>query len=85
MDSKVCEYPLCNNKHDGSYGSGKFCSEKCSRAFASFNKRDDINKRVSEKLKGKKVGGSFKEGFDKNRIVITSEISKKINQKRKTK
>ena len=23
MDSKICEYPLCNNKHDGSYGSGK--------------------------------------------------------------
>ena len=24
-----CENPDCNNEHDGSYGSGKFCSKKC--------------------------------------------------------
>ena len=24
-----CENPDCNNEHDGSYGSGKFCCKKC--------------------------------------------------------
>ena len=83
MSSKKCENPSCNKEHDGSYGSGRFCCEKCSRSFSSFNNRDDINKRVSDKLKGRKVGGCFKEGFDKNRFLMTSEIAKKINQKRK--
>lgn len=25
----------CNEEHDGSYGSGKFCSQKCARSFAT--------------------------------------------------
>ena len=28
-----CENPGCTNEHDGSYGSGKFCSEHCRRSF----------------------------------------------------
>lgn len=30
-----CE--LCNKEHDGKYGSGKFCQEKCSRAHSTRN------------------------------------------------
>jgi hypothetical protein len=26
-----CENPDCGNEHDGSYGSGRFCCEKCRR------------------------------------------------------
>lgn len=30
-----CEY--CNNEHDGSYGTGRFCNEKCARGFSTKN------------------------------------------------
>ena len=47
---KKCEY--CNKTHIGKYGSGRFCSEKCSRGFSTKNKRSEINIKVSKKLKG---------------------------------
>ena len=28
-----CENPGCPNEHDGSYGSGRFCSEHCRRSY----------------------------------------------------
>lgn len=31
-----CENPDCNNEHDGSYGSGRFCCEKCRRHATSL-------------------------------------------------
>jgi len=40
----------CNNDHDGSYGSGRFCSSKCARGFSTKEKRKEINKKVSKKL-----------------------------------
>lgn len=45
-----CE--ACQTEHDGTYGSGRFCSCKCARGFSTRAKRDDINRRVSLKLKG---------------------------------
>lgn len=48
-----CEY--CNNEHDGSYGTGRFCNEKCARGFSTKIKRKEINKKVSNKLKNKIV------------------------------
>jgi very-short-patch-repair endonuclease len=47
----------CGNSHDGSYGSGRFCSVKCSRSFSTKNKRKEINKKVSLKLNGSDRGG----------------------------
>jgi very-short-patch-repair endonuclease len=47
---KKCEN--CNKTHTGKYGSGRFCSEKCSRGFSTKNKREEINIKVSKKLKG---------------------------------
>lgn len=29
----VCENPKCQKEHDGSYGSGRFCSEHCRRIY----------------------------------------------------
>lgn len=46
----ICEN--CGNEHDGEYGSGRFCSTKCSRGFSTKAKRKEINKKVSIKLKG---------------------------------
>ena len=41
-----CEY--CKKDHDSSYGSGRFCTVKCARGFATKSKRKEINKKVSE-------------------------------------
>lgn len=40
----------CLVVHDGSYGSGRFCSSKCARGFSTKNKREEINGKVSKKL-----------------------------------
>ena len=29
----ICENPDCNKEHDGSYGSGKFCSKECKNHY----------------------------------------------------
>lgn len=44
----ICEN--CINYHDGSYGSGRFCSNKCARSFSTKDKRKEINIKVSKKL-----------------------------------
>lgn len=41
----------CGHEHDGSYGSGRFCSSKCARGFSTKKKRKEINQKVSQKLK----------------------------------
>ena len=48
MDHK-CE--SCGIEHNGSYASGRFCSSKCSRSFSTKGKRQDINIKLSKKLK----------------------------------
>jgi len=45
----ICE--SCGESHLGTYGSGRFCSSKCSRSFSTKNKRLEINKKVSDKMK----------------------------------
>lgn len=45
----------CGCEHNGSYGSGRFCSIKCARSFSTKNKRKEINKKVSNSLKGFKT------------------------------
>lgn len=47
---KTCEN--CSSLNIGNYGSGRFCSSECARAFSTKNKRTDINKKISDKLKG---------------------------------
>jgi rubredoxin len=44
----ICEN--CEKDHDGSYGSGRFCSSKCARGFSTKAKRKEINDKVSLKL-----------------------------------
>ena len=50
-ESSKCEY--CNKSHDGSYGSGRFCSAKCARGFSTSVKRKEINQKVSRVLTGR--------------------------------
>ena len=49
----VCEN--CGSEHNGSYGSGRFCCEKCARGFSTKEKREEINEKVSKKLSGKDI------------------------------
>ena len=47
----ICEN--CEKEHDGSYGSGRFCSSKCARGFSTKFNREETNKKVSKTLKDK--------------------------------
>lgn len=42
----------CNIQHDGSFGSGRFCSNKCARAFSS-KKTQNIKNKISISIKNK--------------------------------
>jgi len=70
---KKCEN--CRNEHDGSYGSGRFCSSKCARGFSTKLKRNEINEKVSKKLKGK---------CGKKRHLTDDELKTIKNKLRKT-
>jgi hypothetical protein len=61
----------CNNIHNKLYGSGRFCSEKCSRSFSTKNKRSEINEKVSEKLK--------RENYKKCLFCASQTINRKSN------
>ncbi len=52
----------CGKEHNGEYGSGRFCSDKCARSFSTKSKRKEINKKVSQSLKGYRTipGGKIK-------------------------
>lgn len=47
---KTCEN--CGTEHNGTYGSGRFCSSKCARGFSTKAKRQEINEKVSNTLTG---------------------------------
>lgn len=44
----VCEN--CGNEHDGSYGSGRFCSKMCSNEYIASTKRNANNPKVKAHL-----------------------------------
>ena len=41
--SKLCEH--CDNYHDGDYGSGRFCSENCSKTYSTLHNKNHKNER----------------------------------------
>lgn len=62
----------CSEEHDGSYGSGRFCGVKCAKSFSTYNKRDAINQKVSNRLKGGVCHGKgFAKGFDERRRIFS--------------
>jgi len=63
-----CEY--CASHHESKYGSGRFCNQKCARAFSSKAKREEINKKVSETLKGRPSKGKGKPGKKHSEATI---------------
>ena len=49
----ICE--KCGKEHDGTYGSGRFCSQSCSRSFSSMQNREETNRKVSLKLTRREI------------------------------
>jgi len=47
----TCE--KCGAEHDGKYGSGRFCSPRCSRSFSTSKSREEINEKVSKAFAAK--------------------------------
>ena len=67
----------CNRIHEGIYGSGRFCTNKCARSFSTKNKRKEINEKVSNKLKGTvspQKGVQLVERFENNCIICSKKI-----------
>jgi len=74
---KNCEN--CGNKNSGLYGSGRFCSSKCSRSFSTKSKRYEINKKVSKSLKNKGNGDILNEcSYCKKEFKISWSKRKQI-------
>src|SRR3990167_9897831 len=46
----------CSVEHEGSYGSGRFCSSRCARGFSTKTDRREISAKVSKKLYGRHTG-----------------------------
>jgi len=78
----ICEN--CNNEHDGSYGSGRFCSSKCARSFSSKAKRDETNKKVSKIMKSKMSNGEKIGCIQKNTDNVINAFCDICGKKYKT-
>jgi len=45
---KICEY--CNEKHDGSYGSGRFCNSFCARGFSTNKNKEEWKNKIKNSI-----------------------------------
>jgi hypothetical protein len=83
MEDSSCE--TCLAIHLGTYGSGRFCSSKCARGFSTKAKRKEINKTVSEKLRGTKQPPGKERSKLQQEVtrVLTSDIRQKALEYRK--
>ena len=54
---KKCE--ICNNKHDGSYGSGRFCSKQCAIEYTVQQNRNAKNPKIKAHLDALRLKGKI--------------------------
>ena len=59
--SSTCEN--CGCSHDGTYGSGRFCSASCARSWSSMQHRAETNKKVSQTLLRRRLANKCKTDF----------------------
>lgn len=79
MNKNKCENPKCHVLHDGSYGSGRFCSDRCAKGFSTSKARTAINEKVSNSLFGKRYAVHHKNIDEINSILqISSRTVAKI-------
>lgn len=75
----ICE--TCGKEHDGSYGSGRFCSCTCAKIFSSRTNREETNKKVSQTLLKRRSLGIFKTDFT---VRYCNDCSKQLSFKNKS-
>lgn len=69
----ICE--KCGKEHNGNYGSGRFCSLKCSKSFSTSLNRQEISAKLSGKVK---TGGkNFSSEADNRRRKYSKEDREK--------
>lgn len=66
------------SEHDGSYGSGRFCGEKCARGFATRNMGNESNARRLEGLQ--KGNQAMQDAWAKWREEMSSHSNKESNR-----
>jgi len=64
----------CGKECFESYGSNRFCSKECARGFSTKAKRKEINRKVSEKLKGVYNGVKTEPKKEKIKICPVCQI-----------
>lgn len=74
---KNCE--SCDKEHDGTYGSGRFCSQPCSKSFSTREKRAEINQKISATFKATKP----RQYLDKICPTCSKEFKTTISKKNK--
>ena len=82
----------CNLQHDGKYGSGRFCSNKCARSFSSGDakKKEERNKKISQSLLGHSVSEETKKKISQKAKILAghgkqAEALKKYHDERRKK
>lgn len=67
----------CLKDHNGEYGSGRFCEEKCSRSFSSKINKEEKNKKISAALKNKKLSDEQRERLLTNQVLGSKKFQEK--------
>ena len=75
----ICEN--CKKEHNGSYGSGRFCSCKCARCFSTKTKREEINQKISQTLLKRRELGICKTDFS---VRYCKDCGKQLSIKNKS-
>lgn len=78
-----CEH--CDSKHQGEYGSGRFCSSKCARSYSTSLNRDVINEKTRTTILINHYGGANLEEalFNKRTYELKRADIRKANRVRK--
>lgn len=77
----ICEN--CGKEHDGKYGSGRFCSEKCARSFSANSNKVEANQKRKITLTGHILSDETKQKISDNNGSHKKEIKEKISYSNK--
>lgn len=70
-----CE--VCGKEHDGSYGSGRFCSRSCGCKFSAISRSEDCLEQIKQKTR--QIAHSEKEAKQKE-YEATPKVCKNCGQ-----
>lgn len=60
------------------YSNGEFCSKECAKSFSTKDKRNEINEKISKKLRGFKHSDEMKKKLSENNGTHKLEVRNKI-------